>query len=572
MQAWRELWRGPPASADETSERLQTAHALLRAGTVVVAIGLAASLLLSSPAPLSHLAFIGILLVHILCLFLIRRRLLTATIVTFAALYLVVVLVVMLRLGGVRSPGGYVLPALVLLVGLTLSGRAAVITAIAAAVELVAVLALEKLGHLPAVEPAPTERQALVAIIAVVVTALMLSAALSIIRSSRARAVAEEQARRIMEERLQQSRRLEAVGRLAAGVAHDFNNLLTVMFAEATRLRRGDARTAAAAGNIATAAQRAAALTRQLLTFGRRQVRAPEVLDLNEVVGQLEKLLGSFLGEDIRLEVVLAPESVAVRADRTEIEQILLNLVTNARDAMPEGGVVTIRTARADDGRVLLEVVDTGAGIDPADQAHLFEPFFTTKEVGRGTGLGLATVHDIVTRADGEIRVVSVVGTGTRFTVALPEAREPAAAPVAVAAGAGPAAGATIVVVDDDSQVRAAVEEVIADAGYHVKAVRSPRDLLDESTSWTSPPDLILTDVMMTELPGPELVRHLRARFPGLRALFMSGHAEDRLSERGVLAPGVHFIAKPLEQAALLDAIARVLASDNPGSLGPELR
>jgi signal transduction histidine kinase/ActR/RegA family two-component response regulator len=567
MVAWRELWSCPPLESDQGSERRRTAHTLLRAGTVISAVGLVLSIVIDPRSLVTHGAYAGVLVVHVLTLALLRRSL-PAAIVTFAVLYLAVVFAALWRFGGIRAPAGFVLPPVVLFVGLTLSGRAAVLTAIVASLELVALVVLEQRGVLPAMGRAPPERLALVAMTTLVITGLMLAAALDVIRASRARAAAEEQARRGLEERLLQSRRMEAVGRLAAGVAHDFNNLLTVVFAEATRLRR-DEKNARSAASIASAAERAAALTRQLLTFGRRQVREPEVLEVNAVIEHLRKLLGSFLGEDVRLELALTPDTGRVRADRTELEQVLLNLVTNARDAMPGGGTITIRTGRAADGAVVLEVVDTGTGIAPDAQAHLFEPFFTTKEVGKGTGLGLATVRDIVSRAGGAIQVTSGVGNGTRITVTLPAVEAPAPVAAPPPARVTPAGAPSIVVVDDDPLVRSAIQAVLADAGYAARAVRSPGELLEEAAGWQRAPDLILTDVVMHEIAGPELVRRLRARFPDLRALFMSGHAEERLSERGVIAPGVHFVAKPLEQAALLDKVAQVLASQNPGALGP---
>jgi signal transduction histidine kinase/CheY-like chemotaxis protein len=565
----RELWRSPPLGGDERSERIATAHTLLRAGTVLIAAALVVSVAIDPTPPVHHLPYATMLLVHLLALALLARGWLTAAMTWFAALYLVTVFAAMWTQGGVRAPAGFVLPPVVVLLGLTLGGRAAVATAVTASVGLLAIVFLERAGRIPTSPTLSPARMAIVAITTLVITGFMVHVARGVIQASRARAEADQRARRELEERLLQSRRLESIGRLAAGVAHDFNNLLTVFLTEAARLGRDD-RTAKSASNIATAAERAAALTRQLLTFGRRQVREPEVLAPNAVIAQLERLLGSFLGADLRLEVVLDPEIPPVRADRTELEQVLLNLVTNARDATPAGGTITIRTARAPDGAALLEVIDTGAGIAPADQTRLFEPFFTTKPIGKGTGLGLATVRDIVTRLGGDIRVVSALGSGSRFTLVLPAAPgAPAAAAAPPRLSPAPRDAPVIVIVDDDPLVRDAVEAVIADAGYTARSARSPAELLEESTAWKRPPDLVLSDVVMAEIAGPELIRRLRARFPGLRALFMSGHAEDRLSERGVLAPGVHFVAKPLEQAALLDKIARVLASDNPGALGP---
>ncbi|KAB2900929.1 MAG: hypothetical protein F9K40_08880 [Kofleriaceae bacterium] len=255
----------------------------------------------------------------------------------------------------------------------------------------------------------------------------MLHAALRIIRESRARAAAEEAARRALEEKLMQSRRLETVGRLAAGVAHDFNNVLTVVFAEVSRLTRmGDDKIKASAGNIKEAAEHAAALTRQLMSFGRQQVRRPELLDLAQVTTQLERLLGKFVGDRIQFAIEPGDGVPPVRADRTEVEQVLLNLVTNARDAMPDGGALTVRTgvataemrARcpgiAGEPAVYLSVSDTGTGIAPEVRSRLFEPFFTTKEIGKGTGLGLATVQAIAGSAGGVIPPNATLPEGER--------------------------------------------------------------------------------------------------------------------------------------------------------------
>jgi two-component system cell cycle sensor histidine kinase/response regulator CckA len=260
----------------------------------------------------------------------------------------------------------------------------------------------------------------------------MLHVALRIIRESRARAAAEEATRRVMEERLMQSRRLGTVGRLAAGVAHDFNNVLTVVFAEVSRLSRGDEKTKASAQNIKDAAEHAAALTRQLMSFGRLEVRKPELLDLGKVTTQLERLLGKFVGDRIQFVIEPGEDVPEIHADRTEVEQVLLNLVTNARDAMPDGGSLTVRTGVATremrarcpevegDAVVFLSVTDTGIGIPASIRARLFEPFFTTKEIGKGTGLGLATVQAIAGNAGGAVLVDSEPGQGATFTVLLP--------------------------------------------------------------------------------------------------------------------------------------------------------
>ncbi|HUQ03009.1 MAG TPA: hypothetical protein VM261_10960, partial [Kofleriaceae bacterium] len=284
---------------------------------------------------------------------------------------------------------GFVLPPLVIFVGLTLGGRSALVTSLGASAMVLALIGLDRGGYLPAASTTTTItpiRVWLVASVSLVITGIMLHAALRIIRESRARAAAEEATRRLMEERLVQSRRLETVGRLAAGVAHDFNNVLTVVFAEVSRLQRGDDKAKASAGNIKEAAEHAAALTRQLMSFGRQQVRRPERLDLAMVTTQLERLLGKFVGDHIEFAIEPGDGVPAVLADRTEIEQVLLNLVTNARDAMPDGGSLTVRT-----------------GVAPP-----------------GTGLGLATVQAIAGNSRGAVLVDSEPGQGATFTVVLP--------------------------------------------------------------------------------------------------------------------------------------------------------
>ncbi len=583
MATWRERLRPPAVDGIEPSEQATTAHALLVAGSAILSVTLLVSAALR-PLPVDgHAAYFLMLLAHLLTIVLVRRGVVTAAIVGFTIAYVGVVVLAMARGGGTLAPAGFVLPPIVLFAGLTLSGRGAIATAAASSVAVLGLVLLERRGALPATAAITPIRVWLVATTSLVITGVMLHAALRIIRESRADAAAAQAAQQEIQERLLQSRRLEAVGRLAAGVAHDFNNVLTVVFAEAARLARGDARTAASAGHIREAAERAAALTRQLLSFGRRQVREPEWLAVSEVSRQLEQLLGRFVGDDIRLVIDTTDGgATTVRADRTELEQVLLNLVTNARDAMPGGGLLTLRTGVASAalrarcptvlgaGAVYLSVTDDGVGIDPAVRARLFEPFFTTKEIGKGTGLGLATVHSIVTGAGGAIVVDSELGTGSTFTVVLPAAGDDAVAralsPPAALVAARPA---DIIVVDDDALVRGAMHAIVTDGGHAVTVVGTAAEALAAAARWTRPPDLLVTDVIMADMSGPELARRLRVLHPGLRVLFTSGYAEDRLSERGVMVDGVHFVAKPFERTRLLEKIAAVLASDNLGATGP---
>jgi signal transduction histidine kinase/ActR/RegA family two-component response regulator len=556
---------------DEGATRLDIARVILRAGTLVAGCALVGSVILRPMPVTGHVSYLAMLAVNGGAWLAVRRGASTPALVGFVALFLAVVLANVYTDGGVRSPGMFVLAPLVLFAGLTLHTIAAIAVATVGAAATLALVAIERRGDLPVHAPLASSRFWLVAMLSLAMVVFMLVVAIRAIHRARAAAAASRRARDELEARLLQARRLESIGRLAAGVAHDFNNVLTVVFAEASRLARADEpRAKAAAGSIQEAAERAAALTRQLLTFGRRQASEPEVLDVSAVVRRLERLLARFVGGDIRLEVRLADGLPALRADRIEVEQILLNLVTNARDAMPEGGVVTIETAIAPAAlreqaevaagdAVLVRVRDTGAGIAPEVRARLFEPFFTTKAIGKGTGLGLATVRDIVTRLGGGVVVDSVPGAGATFTVVLPATDARA---VAAAAAARPVsrAGTRILIVDDDALVRAALEALLRDQGFEVETARAAADVLRAADAWPRPPELVLADVVMPDTGGVALVRTLRARYPALRVLLMSGYTDERVTGSGALADGVHFLAKPFEQGALLDTIEAVLA------------
>ena len=569
----------------ERAERAGTARAILLVGTGLLAVGLVLSIALSPRPVTNHAPYALMLVAHLTALALIRRGATRVGLVMFTVVYVAIVLMALAVAGGSLSPAGFVLAPIVLFTGLTLGGRAAILTAGAASAGMVGVLLLGDLGWLPPATSEGPPQVWLVAAISLIVIGAMLNVALRIVRESRLKAVEAQRAREELERRLIQARRLEGVGRLAAGVAHDFNNVLTVIFAEVTRLTARDrsTTTAAAADNIREAANRASALTRQLLSAGRRQLRALERVELGDLVHQLERLLAKLVGDDIRLEVTAEAPAV-VSADRTELEQVVLNLVTNGRDAMPDGGALGIRigvapaelrartTLGGDRSAVFLAVTDTGCGITPEVRDRLFEPFFTTKELGKGTGLGLATVEGIVNQVGGSIVIDTEIGAGTTFTVVLPEA-EPVAVPVAVIppgreAPPASAAGADVLVVDDDALVRAAIAAIVTDGGHRVTAVGSAAEAIAACTRAPQPPALLITDVVMADLPGTELAAHLRALHAELRVLFVSGYAEDRLSQRGVLAEGVHFVAKPFDRASLLAKIEDVLASPNLGAIG----
>ena len=378
------------------------------------------------------------------------------------------------------------------------------------------------------------------------------------------------------QEQLTQAQKMEAVGRLAGGVAHDFNNLLTVITGRTTLLRHqlGDGSPARHVGLIEQAAERAAALTRQLLAFSRKQVLQPTRLDVNDVVTTFTPMLRSLIGEDIELEARLAPTVSPVKADPGQLEQVLMNLVVNARDAMPRGGRVTIETrdvvldagyaARHADvapgAYVLLAVRDTGTGMDAATMAHIFEPFFTTREPGTGTGLGLATVYGIVKQSEGHIAVSSEPGHGASFRIYLPVAAGPVRMrteePVAASSSRG---SETVLLVEDEPDVRDLLREVLMTAGYEVLAARDVHEALRLAEAHPAPIHLLLSDVIMPQISGPEVAAGVQRRRPGIKVLFMSGYTDGAIAHHGVLEPGVAFVQKPFTPAVVSRRIRELL-------------
>jgi PAS domain S-box-containing protein len=380
---------------------------------------------------------------------------------------------------------------------------------------------------------------------------------------------------RRLEEQLRQAQKLEAVGRLAGGVAHDFNNLLGIItgytdlaIADVGSQHPGYRRLA----EIRKAAERAAALTRQLLAFSRRQVLQPRVLDLNQVLGEVEKMLRRLIGEDIQLVTVFSEDLARVKADAGQMEQVIMNLAVNARDAMPHGGRLILETANATideaharshaDARageyVMLAVTDTGSGIDPAVLPHIFEPFFTTKEPDKGTGLGLATVYGIVRQSDGHISVYSEPGSGTTFKVYLPRVDAPADAAAAQRPPAGSVVGGRerILLVEDAASLRELIAEVLRDAGYTVADFARP----DEALAFPGAPcDLLLTDVVMPAMSGRELAQRVRSGHAGVRVLFMSGYTDNAIAQNGILDAGADLLQKPFTTDALLRRVRDVL-------------
>jgi PAS domain S-box-containing protein len=381
---------------------------------------------------------------------------------------------------------------------------------------------------------------------------------------------AAEQAHEQAQELLRQAAKEEDIGRLAGGIAHDFNNLLTAIRGSAEmallQLPPGEG-PREDLEQIEQAADRAAALTRQLLAFARRTMLQPEIVDLGAIVRRLEPMLSRLIGEDITLVTVTPRGAGSVLADPSKIEQVIVNLVVNARDAMPAGGTLTIETAAssapsASGPTTTLSVTDTGVGMEAEVQAHLFEPFYTTKGPGRGTGLGLATAQGIVRQSGGTITVQSELGVGSTFTIHLPRvtpgvdvAPEPEPA---MQAAAGLTPTGTILLVEDDGGVRSFASRVLELAGYRVVVAADGATAIELATA--EPIQLLLTDIVMPGISGHELATRLTSLQPGVRVVYMSGHSDRGIVKDGVLVPGIDFLPKPFDTAALLEAVRRAMA------------
>jgi PAS domain S-box-containing protein len=383
--------------------------------------------------------------------------------------------------------------------------------------------------------------------------------------------------RHVLEEQYQQAQRMQAVGQLAGGVAHDFNNLLTVILGYCELLLADldpdDPRQSDIA-EIQKAGDSAAGLTRQLLAFSRKQIIEPTVLDLNVVVAGMREMLGRVIREDVKLRLGLRHDLAFVKADRGQVEQIVMNLAVNARDAMPKGGTLTIQTANVELDEhyaaahravkpghyVALTLTDTGTGITPEVLAHLFEPFFTTKEPGKGTGLGLATVEGIVTRSGGSVNVQSEVGRGTSFTVYFPiaDAAEMVATPRRPVARSRARQSEKVLLVEDSEGLRELARRLLQRQGYEVLIASDAQEalrLFEQNPSI----DVLLTDVVMPGASGPELTRRLVAQRPGLKVIYMSGHTEEAVNQHGVIKPGIAFLHKPFTSETLGWKIREVL-------------
>ena len=387
----------------------------------------------------------------------------------------------------------------------------------------------------------------------------------------------EMKQRHDLESQLVQSQKMEAIGRLAGGVAHDFNNLLTVILGYNEMLREHAKEDPIALDftlEVLQAAERASALTNQLLAFSRRQVAMPRVLDLNQVVQHIDKMLHRIIGEDVELQLKLAAGLSPVKADPSHIDQVIMNLAVNSRDAMPNGGSLTIETADvqlteeyagsplgiAAGWYVMLAVSDTGTGMDELTKSRIFEPFFTTKEKGKGTGLGLSIVYGIVKQNGGEILVYSEPGRGTAFKIYLPVALE-AAEDRRTARGATQAVAATetILLVEDEHQVRNLTRAMLGRQGYRILDAGSAVEALTLARDTAVPIDLLLTDIVMPQMNGLELAKEIMAARPGIKVLFMSGYTDSAVVKQGILTAEMPFIKKPFTSASLHSKVREVL-------------
>ncbi len=385
-----------------------------------------------------------------------------------------------------------------------------------------------------------------------------------------------------LEERLRQAQKMDAIGQLAGGVAHDFNNLLTVISGNIELLlsdARAEGPKRGALTDIRTASERAASLTRQLLAFSRKQILEPRLVDVHVVLAGIEKMLRRLIGEDVELATDLAADPSWVKVDPGQLEQVVMNLALNARDAMPRGGRITIRTRNLDPSvsidpeetagqrlrpKLAISISDTGGGIPPEVRAHLFEPFFTTKAFGKGTGLGLATVYGIVRQSGGDITVESEPGNGATFTVVLPSQPAPGRRGGSGASlHALPRGTETVLVVEDEDAVRRIVKTMLESTGYRVIEARNGPEALEAARRHAETIHLVVTDVVMPEMSGRELAEQFSKDHPGVKILYMSGYTDDAIMRHGIVESGVAFLQKPFLPLALACKVREVL--DAPG-------
>ena len=384
-----------------------------------------------------------------------------------------------------------------------------------------------------------------------------------------------------LEAQLAQSQKMEAIGMLAGGIAHDFNNLLTVIIGNAQLALMDvikDESLRKEIEDIKKAGNKAASLTRQLLAFSRKQMIKPEVLNINEIINETEKMLKRMIGEDIEFLTVLEPDLWKVYADSGQIDQIIINMVVNARDAMPQGGKLTIETANVelDDTYfrdrgvesahglyVMLAVSDTGSGMDKKTMEHIFEPFFTTKEVGKGTGLGMSTVYGIIKQNNGFVWVYSEPGQGSTFKVYLPKVREDAKPEEKEQSPVDDLSGSeTVLIVEDDDNLRKFAQEVLLQHGYRVLDAENGEDALRVCKEYEGPIHLLLTDVIMPKMGGTELAERLQPLYPRMKVIYMSGYTDNTIVRHGVLSPELNFLEKPFTPKDLARKVRKAIESD----------
>jgi len=382
---------------------------------------------------------------------------------------------------------------------------------------------------------------------------------------------------RQLEEKFRQAQKMEAVGRLSGGVAHDFNNLLGVIIGYAEFLQESlDAENGlrSSVDEILKAGKRAASLTRQLLAFSRQQVLDPKVLDLNGVVSDMDKMLRRMIGEDVELSTILGPELGRVKADQGQVEQVLMNLAVNARDAMPDGGKLVVSTENMimDEAfirrypypvqagpYVCLTVSDSGIGMDAETKARAFEPFFTTKEKGKGTGLGLSTVYGVVKQSGGYIDIYSSLGTGTTFKIYLPRVTEAIAADAPSGAVTSFTGNETILLAEDEGSLRTLTRNTLEQCGYKVLVAKDGVDALEVSENYDGAIDLLLTDMVMPGMSGQALAHELTRRRPDIRLAYMSGYTGQTVGSQGPIDPGSVFLLKPFTRELLTRKIREAL-------------
>ena len=524
-------------------------------------------------------------------LWLVRRGHVKLSCVLFVSLFFIAVVGCVAVVGSVRAPIVSLFLVCIVIAGLILSHRGAVVVAVLSLLAYVGLWSAERAGMLPPLRD--TQFASLVTFVAAVTaTAVFVTmvtrsveGALGRLRRSERRLSESLETLRETQSQLLHTQKMEAVGRLAGGVAHDFNNLLTAILGYSDLLLGDTTPNPAMASHlrgIQTAAERAAALTSQLLAFSHKQILHPRVLDLNAVVVDMKEMLGRMLGEDIVLEFELAPRLGHVMADPGQVQQIILNLAANARDAMPHGGTLTITTSdlvateaggweaigvRSGAG-VVLAVTDTGVGMDVETQSRMFEPFFTTKDVGEGTGLGLSSVYGIVEQSSGCIRVDSEPGQGTTFRIWLPRTDAPLEARPASAPAAEALQGTeTILLVEDEDVLRTLMRQFLVQNGYTVLAAGDADEAIQLHDQQAGRIHLLLTDVVLPgKMNGMDLAERLGQLRPEMRVLCMSGYTDRAGTLDDAPAHGPAFMSKPFKAQSLLSKVREVLGEPTPAS------